>query len=394
KIEASSASVSTSSEHVESVLGLAENEKCTHVLDVLLEICVVKDGPDGECIGGRSLGAPKGISPAVAPAPLAELAVIQVAIHCVASISAVRLNLPKDLRRSAGRQGTHKALKEVRRRFDGGETVPLLDPVADLGIRDEAFQEMNTRAAELRRRLTKSRFHDLGEDKVNQLENFEKKMLLLEEARKYRQLSRETQTITMRDELRRMRRVLRRLGYTTAEGVLETKGRFACELNTADEILMTDMVFDGIFNELSVEQTVALLSCFVHSEPSKAGAATELRKDLQPLYQQLQTVAQKVARARIDAKITVDEEAYFKSFNPELMEVAFAWASGAKFVDICRLTDVFEGSIIREIRRLEESLRQLASASLAIGNVELKDKFETGADRIRRGVVFTASLYL
>ena len=198
----------------------------------------------------------------------------------------------------------------------------------------------------------------------------------------------------MRDELRRMRRVLRRLGYTTAEGVLETKGRFACELNTADEILVTDMVFEGSFNELSVEQTVALLSCFVHSEPSKANAATKLRQDLQPLYQQLQTVAQKVARARLDAKIAVDEEAYFKSFNPELMEVSFAWASGAKFVDVCRLTEVFEGSIIRVIRRLEELLRQLASASLAIGNVELKEKFESGADKIRRGVVFTASLYL
>lgn len=198
----------------------------------------------------------------------------------------------------------------------------------------------------------------------------------------------------MRDELRRMRRVLRRLGYTTAEGVLEMKGRFACELNTSDEILVTDMVFEGVFNSLTVEQVVALLSCFVHSEPCKSSAANKLRQDLQPLYQHIQTVAKKVTRARLDAKITVDEEAYLNSFNPELMEVAFAWASGAKFVDICRLTDVFEGSIIRVIRRLEEMLRQLGSASGAIGNVELKEKFESGAEKIRRGVVFTASLYL
>jgi ATP-dependent RNA helicase DOB1 len=210
----------------------------------------------------------------------------------------------------------------------------------------------------------------------------------------YRQLARETQTVTMRDELRKMRRVLRRLGYTTTEGVLEMKGRFACELNTADELLVTDMVFEGSFNELTVEQTVALLSCFVHTEPCKGNIAGKLRQDLQPLYQQIQTVAKKVARARIDAKIVVDEEAYLNSFNPELMEVCFAWASGAKFVDICRLTDVFEGSIIRVIRRLEESLRQLGSASHAIGNAELKEKFESGADKIRRGVVFTASLYL
>jgi len=48
---------------------------------------------------------------------------------------------------------------------------------------------------------------------------------------------------------------------------------------------------------------------------------------------------------------------------------------------------VFEGSIIRV-------LRQMASAALAIGNQELRLLFEHGAKRIRRGVVFAASLYL
>ncbi|CAM9692349.1 unnamed protein product, partial [Hapterophycus canaliculatus] len=33
-------------------------------------------------------------------------------------------------------------------------------------------------------------------------------------------------------------------------------------------------------------------------------------------------------------------------------------------------------------------------ASAAIGNMELKTKFEQAADKIRRGIVFAASLYL
>jgi ATP-dependent RNA helicase DOB1 len=69
-------------------------------------------------------------------------------------------------------------------------------------------------------------------------------------------------------------------------------------------------------------------------------------------------------------------------------------SAGAKFIEICKLTDIFEGSIIRVLRRLEELLRQLSSAAQAIGNQELMLKFEDGAKRIRRGVVFAASLYL
>jgi DSHCT (NUC185) domain len=73
----------------------------------------------------------------------------------------------------------------------------------------------------------------------------------------------------MREDLKKMKRVLRRLGYTSPEGVLGTKGRFSCELSTPDELVLTDMVFDGVFNDLKVEQAVALVSCFVFKEGEK-----------------------------------------------------------------------------------------------------------------------------
>jgi len=42
------------------------------------------------------------------------------------------------------------------------------------------------------------------------------------------------------------------------------------------------------------------------------------------------------------------------------------------------MTDVFEGSIIRTIKRLEELLRQMVAAAKAIGNTELESKFAEG----------------
>ena len=35
---------------------------------------------------------------------------------------------------------------------------------------------------------------------------------------------------------------------------------------SGDELLLTEMIFDGVFNELTVQQCVALLSCFVFEE--------------------------------------------------------------------------------------------------------------------------------
>ena len=42
------------------------------------------------------------------------------------------------------------------------------------------------------------------------------------------------------------------------------------------------------------------------------------------------------------------------------------------------MTDVFEGSIIRCMRRLEELLRQMTMAAKAIGNTNLENKFAEG----------------
>ena len=57
-----------------------------------------------------------------------------------------------------------------------------------------------------------------------------------------------------------------RLGFTSAADVVEMKGRVACEISTGDELLLTELIFHGVFNDLTVDQSVALLSCFVFDE--------------------------------------------------------------------------------------------------------------------------------
>lgn len=68
------------------------------------------------------------------------------------------------------------------------------------------------------------------------------------------------------EELKSRKRVLRRLGFATQDDVVEMKGRVACEISTGDELLLTEMMFGGVFNPLAPEHCAALLSCFVFQE--------------------------------------------------------------------------------------------------------------------------------
>lgn len=58
------------------------------------------------------------------------------------------------------------------------------------------------------------------------------------------------------------------------------------------------------------------------------------------------------------------------------------------------MTEVYEGSLIRLFRRLEELLRQMAQAGKVMGSDELSNKFEESLKKIRRDIVAAQSLYL
>ncbi len=69
-------------------------------------------------------------------------------------------------------------------------------------------------------------------------------------------------------------------------------------------------------------------------------------------------------------------------------------AQGENFEAICSMTDIFEGSIIRATRRLDELMSEVSSAAWVIGDVGLQEKFKESAATIRRDIMFAASLYI
>jgi ATP-dependent RNA helicase DOB1 len=282
----------------------------------------------------------------------------------------------------------------------------LLDPIKDMGVSLSLYPNLESllaRRDELNARLTGSSSMRAIASNTQLLSLYETKQRLLQEATELRTAAQSLQSVTMREELKKMKRVLRKLDFVSPTGVLSLKGRFACEVSAGDEVLLTNLVFVGAFNELSVDQTVALLSCFVGAEASGSASAGEdvsasiskiARTDMHRPFRALQAQAREVAKVCIEQKLFTEEDEYVRAFDPAMIDVAYAWSNGAKFSEICKITEIFEGSIIRSLRRLEELLRQLASASVAIGNQELVNLFTEGAQKIRRGVVFAASLYI
>ncbi|CAH0474108.1 unnamed protein product [Peronospora belbahrii] len=320
-----------------------------------------------------------------------EMKICPVPLEMLDLISSLRVYIPKDLRTIDSRQAVGKSVREVLRRFPQG--VPLLDPREDMDIQDEQFLRVIEKTLEVEKQLKSSVFHNAADKEAR----FALYNLKMESEAKMRELERkikESKSLVLRDDLRRRRRVLRRLEFVDKEGVIQQKGRTACEVSTTDELLVTEMIFNGQFNDLSVSDTVALLSCLINTEKRKDSDKPPQAENLEIPVRQLRETAQRIAKVMQDAKITIDVDEYAGAFNTSLVDVVIAWCQGAKFSQICKMSDAFEGTIIRCLRRLEELLRQLTLAAHSIGDVELEKKFDEGGKKLKRDIVFAASLYL
>ncbi|KAA0194557.1 Superkiller viralicidic activity 2 2 [Fasciolopsis buskii] len=299
--------------------------------------------------------------------------VIPIRMDCVVGISAVRLVIPKDLRVKEARAGVLNAIDKVKTRMGG--TLPPLDPVDDMHITDAKFIEINRKVKAFEERLHHHWLHDDPRLSVL-LRQYAKKEKLHERIEQLTQTLGSKVSLIQMEELTARKRVLRRLNFVSEHDVIELKGCVACEITSADELLLTELLFDGVFNRLPAEQIAALLSCFVFEE--RASEMPKLTKELSDALRTLQDTARRIARISNECRLKVDEDSYVDSFKPHMMDVVYSWTRGASFAQVCAMTDLFEGTIIRTLRMLEELLRQMANAARTIGSASLEVKFNEG----------------
>lgn len=305
-------------------------------------------------------------------------------------LSALRVHKPADLRPIENRASAGRSILEVLRRFPDGP--PMLDPFSDLGITDENLAILYKKVEAVDETMIASPVAKCPGMK-SLLKQWHKRQAVNEKIRDVKKQLKIAKGLILKEELKLMKRVLRRLGFTNSEGIVEVKGRVACEINTADELVITELLLGGNLNDMSPEILVAMCSCFVLDE-GKISEDLKLEKELQIAYDSLKAVCTRVATVTKESNIPIDVDAYVESFNPNAMRVVYYWCKGQSFSEACSYADLFEGSVIRCFRRLEELLRQLVAAVKGIGNTELEEKFEAGSASLRRGIAFKSSLYV
>lgn len=312
-----------------------------------------------------------------------------ITLDSIYEISTIKMHLPNDLLSSKQRNQFNDRINTALTRFPDG--LPKPDPVESMKITDESFLNVLRKIEVLETKLAANPLHKSPELEKRYNE-YAAKVALIRERKQLKAKIVSAYSVMQLDELKARKHVLRLLEFTTPDDIVELKGRVACEISSGDELVITEMMFNGNFSNLTPEQCAALLSCFVFDE--KAREAPTLGPELKIPYEGLKEVAKRVAQVSKQSKINLQVDEYIAKFKMELMDVVFNWCKGATFAQICRMTDVYEGSLVRLFRRLEELLLQVADAAKIMGNNELQEKMTSALGLIKRDMISASSLYL
>lgn len=150
------------------------------------------------------------------------------------------------------------------------------------------------------------------------------------------------------EQYNRIKRRLGHLGYIDGDEIL-ARGELASEINF-QEILITEFVFAGLLDELSVAEICAVLIGVDYSARYN-DFTSRLRI---PLLGKYVRIADELKSDPVLGPGIV--------YSPQVAPLAYAWASGEEFSALMELTTIEEGDVVSLLRRAVDILRQLRKA--------------------------------
>ena len=150
---------------------------------------------------------------------------------------------------------------ELLRRFNG--SVPLLDPVEDMEIEDKLLTKLIKANKDLDTQLAGSQYQSISETQQTQ---YDRKKQLKDEIIELEESIKRASNMIMSTELVSMKRVMRRLELADKNDVPSLKGKVAASISACDEILVTELLFSGFFQDIDAVQAAAVLSCLIYTD--------------------------------------------------------------------------------------------------------------------------------
>ena len=246
------------------------------------------------------------------------------------------------------------------------------------GIRRKRLANLNRERSLIKHQLTENLCHDC--DFKSPCKKLYQKGQQFDQKSSTLRSERENVSSYQKNQIQLRLGILRKLGYIDEYRLL-ARGQVAAQIN-GYEIQVTELLFSGLFEELSEDEINVLITAIV-CERRKDRLSYVKIKD-KKILQLLGSADQVLSRVR-----TIEFEFGVLDPLPRLETVLSAsiwsWSRGCKFETLKELADLSDGDFVRTFRMVIDLLRQMKRTFKE--HLPLNQKLENCIEKINRDVV-------
>ncbi len=169
--------------------------------------------------------------------------------------------------------------------------------------------------------------------------------------------------------------ILKSFGFLTKDGRVTPKGALMKLIFNENNMIIAEILHEGILDNLNIEEKAAVLSIFVYESryPHGKWVRKKLGEDLYGIYRSIMRLERQISRK--EEKLGIPRDFVSRPLSSQLMVPTLRWAKGYSLVDAIRGSKVSEGDFIRGMRRLVDLCRQIArSPSYSVEMAEIIDR--------------------
>ena len=241
---------------------------------------------------------------------------------------------------------------------------------------------------------------------VAELDNIQKNpdfAINYEKYKIYKDYSKELQNIEeniwntdyfLKNNINIIEQILEKEGYIHEKNIT-TKGIIASCINECNELLMTEMIFGGLLDDIDFPEIVAVLSAFINEKDQNGEQRfindLNVPKKVANVLKELQKMAEKFMDIENENKLYIgtDYDLYL-----DFIEPSYIWASGGSIHDVYANTSIYDGNFVKAILRINNICENLMDICKTIEKNELCVKLEEYNKILIRDITTINSLYV
>jgi superfamily II RNA helicase len=189
--------------------------------------------------------------------------------------------------------------------------------------------------------------------------------------------------------------VLQELGYVDDKKEPTIKGIIASHINECNGILLTEIVMEGLLNDLDIYEIIGFIGIFCSKNMNNDDLISDISEILN-INKKINYIKKYIDHIqKIESKFGLVNQPII--INPSYIHIPYLWSKGATVREILvelQNTDILVGNFIRNMLKISKIIDNILAICKMIHNNELIMKLEKADSLILRDIVNTASLYL